>query len=382
MSGPLMFRSGAMRRRIPLSLAFAAAMAAASAAAAEEKNPPPSGEVVVIDSDRTFDFDLEIKAGSRLQIRAGVTMRFAAGAGILCAGVLEARGAEGKPVTFTAKDEAAGWGNVCLTGPGAEGSVLERCSFTQGRGRMAVFDKDMALAGFAKAGEKNENSLLCGGALFICKAGKVEIKACRFERNSAFWAGAVMCWGFANPSISGCLFADNKAGEDAGALQCAFDSSPSISCCVFIRNTAKWGGAIHCLFKSSPTVSHCYICDNRSEGNGGAVSCFNLSNPVFTGNIMSGNAADGERGGSVGAIVHSKPVFRGNFIAGNRDKSGEGKGLWANDSFRGQKDESSCVEETESTKDDVLKVLEEKGVLRLLPAKKEDAGEGGKKGAD
>jgi hypothetical protein len=208
----------------------------------------------------------------------------------------------------------------------------------------------------------------CGGALFIYGPGKMEITACVFENNSAHWGGAINCWGQAEPAITHCLFTGNTGGEDAGAIHCVAAAKPLIAENYFTKNSAKFGGAIHYLHASAPVIRNNYISGNIATRNSSAISCFGKSNPEIIANYIGENLVErDDKGSAIESVMHSTPTLKQNFIADNRTRKETGKGLSANAEFQGQKDESTCIEQEPASKEDVLKILKEKGVLELAP---------------
>jgi len=349
-------------------LTFIGAMLFMSESFAQQGADP---KLIIIDADTTVEKDLVIRADEKLFIKPGVTLKFAEGTGIISEGVIEAKGTRDKLIVFTAKDSAKGWKNICLGGPAKEGSVLEYCKFSGGRGRVARFKQaTLEFEKFPAPGDDEGVDVNCGGALFIYGPGKVEVRSCRFEGNVAYWGGAVNCWGEASPTITKCYFSGNKGEEDAGAIHCVARSNPTISENYFTSNSAKYGGAIHCLHGSSPLIQDNYISENRASGNSSAVSCFSKSSPTITGNYIAGNMVERDEGMAIETVLHSKPVLKGNYIGENKYKAGTGKGLRANTEFRDQKDESTCDEQEPATKENTLKTLRAKGVLDLAPAQK------------
>ncbi len=331
--------------------------------------------VITIGKDTAFAKDLVVEAGQKLVVKPGVTLRFAEGAGIVARGVIEARGTKDKPIVFTAKDPGKGWGNVSLLGKGADGSVLEHCRFSLGRGRKVAFDRKLKFVKFAAGGEKDMYVITCGGALFIYGTSKANVRHCRFTRNIAYWGAAVSCWGGGNPTISGCYFGSNgdRFTEDAGAIHCVLKSNPLIRGNYFEKNTAKYGGALHCLHGSAPAISGNYISGNKARGNSSAISCFNRASPAIAGNFISGNTVQRDKGVAIETVSHSKPTIKGNYIRGNINGKEKEANLHANDSFGGKPDESTCEEQEPAKKEDVLRALKKAGVLDLAPPTGKDA---------
>jgi hypothetical protein len=355
------------------------------------------GTIRKIEADTEVEKDLEIKAGGKLVVSAGVTLKFAPGAGVVCRGVLEVRGTAEKPVVFAAKDPDKGWANVVLLGAATAGSAIENCEFSGGRGRRIKFTAKGLFERFAEEDDK-KNTLECGGAVFVYLTEKVTIRNCVFRKNKAFWGGAISCWGKASPLIERCRFTGNSAywggavhcwgrsaarvrlcyfadnvgdrkNGDAGAVQFMNASDGRVEHCYFTGNSAKWGGAIHVLQQSKPTIAGNYIAGNRAWNNSSAVSCFGYANPTITGNYISGNHVEAEKGVAIATVAHSQPVIRGNYIRDNTNLKEKQANLDACPKFRGKPDKSTCDHREPAEKEKVLEALKKAGVLALAPKK-------------
>ncbi|MFH1023100.1 MAG: right-handed parallel beta-helix repeat-containing protein [Planctomycetota bacterium] len=319
-------------------------------------------EVRVIDRNQDVAEDIIVKATGKLVIKPGVTLKFAAGKGLVARGVVEAVGTRDKPVVFAARDETKGWANVALLGNDTRGSRFEWCRFSGGRGCAVKFTAELEYEKLLPWGDKEGG--ICGGAMFLTETDKVEIRSCRFEKNAAVMGGAICCWGQASPTIEGNLFVDNMGVEDAGAIHAVLLSSPAITGNYFIGNAAKYGGALHCLHRATPEIKGNYIAKNKALSAGGGLSFFNAS-PNVEGNFVAENAAEKE-GGGANCAAGAKPVLSGNFIGENTDPSGDSKGLKASGGDPEKKiPPASFVEEDMAKKADVLEALKKAGVMDL-----------------
>jgi predicted outer membrane repeat protein len=322
-----------------------------------------------IEKDTTFDELQIVNSDDKMVIKPGVTVSFAGNAGIICYGIMEAIGSKNKPITFKAQDSKVGWRNIALIGKGTEGSVFSWCRFISGQGQRVRFNQDLKMVKFVSPETKPEDlDIVCGGALFIYGVSKINVSECRFEKNTAYYGGAICCWQESSPLIIKNYFTDNTGGEDAGAIHCVALSAPVITGNYIANNTAMYGGAIHCLHNSSPEITGNYIINNTATNNAGAISCFNRCAPIIAGNYISGNYARKGIGGSICTVANSRPVIKGNYIEGNKGMTEDGKqmigkGLEANQEFKGKKDESTCAEETIAGKDEIMKAI--KGILSL-----------------
>ncbi len=71
----------------------------------------------------------------------------------------------------------------------------------------------------------------------------------------------------ASPTITGCIFLENEAG-DGGAVLCAAGATPTIQGCTFHRNCAAQGAGIMCQDGLS-TIIRCTFSDNDGSRGGG-----------------------------------------------------------------------------------------------------------------
>src|SRR5437868_14842282 len=105
----------------------------AAVACAEERS---------IDKDTEVAEDIVVAKGDKLVIQPGVTLKFAPDAGIVCRGVIEAKGTQVRPIKFVPRDSGKGWRNIALLAPGSDGSAFSFCRFTGGHGRPVRFTLD------------------------------------------------------------------------------------------------------------------------------------------------------------------------------------------------------------------------------------------------
>ncbi len=66
----------------------------------------------------------------------------------------------------------------------------------------------------------------------------------------------------ASPTITGCAFVQNQAGE-GGAIMCGDGALPTITGCTFRENGASQGGGIMCDLGAAPTIIGCTFLDNH-----------------------------------------------------------------------------------------------------------------------
>jgi predicted outer membrane repeat protein len=87
-------------------------------------------------------------------------------------------------------------------------------------------------------------------------------------RNGEASAGGGIRIANASPTITGCIFLDNNAG-DGGGLLCDQEGTPTIARCTFLGNSAAYGGGIKCGDSAFPTITGCTFSGNSAGLGGG-----------------------------------------------------------------------------------------------------------------
>ena len=97
-----------------------------------------------------------------------------------------------------------------------------------------------------------------------------------------------------NALVQGITMINGGGMYDGGAIKCFNNSNPTIRGCVFKNNTARGrAGAIY-VDHSSPVIDNCRFIDNLvTDGYGGAIACFYYSSPLITNCLITGNTAAG-----------------------------------------------------------------------------------------
>lgn len=177
------------------------------------------------------------------------------------------------------------------------------------------------------------------GRIFLCDGVD---EATRFEgltvthgrvagAGEFFWGAGMLCRNDANPSISSCVFRENRADHPGqGGAMAWIESSPVVTDCRFERNEALWdeesptvrgtGGAVHCL-DSTGSILRCTFTENVAGGHaGGAVYCefadLDITDCVFTRNTAR------QDGGAIACWNSSPVITRCEFLANTAYRSG------------------------------------------------------------
>ncbi|MHC5145462.1 MAG: right-handed parallel beta-helix repeat-containing protein, partial [Planctomycetota bacterium] len=98
--------------------------------------------------------------------------------------------------------------------------------------------------------------------------------------------GAVLCEQ-SSPTVTGCVFRNNRSAEDGGAVY-AEQGSPIFRQCVFQENEADWGGGI-AVFGGDLSLVDCAFLSNRAL-RGGAVHV-NTGSITMTDSLLTQNTA-------------------------------------------------------------------------------------------
>jgi len=160
-----------------------------------------------------------------------------------------------------------------------------------------------------------------GGAI-DCESSSPTITNCTFSGNSAHYhGGAILCYN-SSPTVKDCAFNDNNTNEEGGAIFCYY-SNPSIEGCAFNGNIAgNYGGAIFCRDSSNPVVTDCaFVSNSAANYHGGALYCLAGSNPTLTNCAFSGNSAK-YSGGAIFCYSSSPTLSGCTFSANSADNGG------------------------------------------------------------
>ncbi|RKY18880.1 MAG: hypothetical protein DRP63_01445 [Planctomycetota bacterium] len=163
-----------------------------------------------------------------------------------------------------------------------------------------------------------------GGAILCKNNSSPTITNCVFQNNKAVDTngsyddedgGAIACSN-SNPTITDCTFSGNSAGDDGGAIHCD-SSSPSITNCTLSDNSAMFGGGAICCDSSNPTITDCTFSGNSVGDDGGAILCYDSSSPAVTNCTFSGNSANDDGGAIYCDDESSSPSITNCTFSGN-----------------------------------------------------------------
>lgn len=273
--------------------------------------------------------DIFVEPGAKLNIPAGAKLFFNEGGGVVCRGMINARGTEAEPVIFAGKEKDKLWKNITIEGP--EASVLEYCEIHGGGGRVYSFDQRNHTATVDETGKNPQKNEKSGGGL-ACMNGcngttiaNVKVVGCQVEGEG----GGI--WNYESSPIFNSVYClGNKARYGGGIY--IIGGNPNMEKVVFAKNIAKLKGGGLCIAKGSPRIKDCDFQYNSSENGGGlAISTDHGTHPVFGENRFYKNSASKFGGGIFlylnyhGAETGYYPSFEGRIeLRENHAKEGGG----------------------------------------------------------
>jgi hypothetical protein len=110
-----------------------------------------------------------------------------------------------------------------------------------------------------------------GGAVRFDNAASPTISGCLFRNNRATRGGAAFLFETCQPTFEYCIFEDNEATDYAGAVMCAQPgANAEFLYCTFLRNRAGGsGGAISIWNSCAVEMTNCTFYRNRAPDGGG-----------------------------------------------------------------------------------------------------------------
>ena len=128
------------------------------------------------------------------------------------------------------------------------------------------------------------------------------------------------------------LRTDVSSGTMGGGIYLA-SSSTTLNNCIIRNCTAVKGGGIYVASGYSPSITNCLFRDNKATENGGAVYAASAAAPVFTNDIFFSNSSTSAtyKGGAI-ASVSASPVIVNSVFAYNTSSSSSGNAMYLENS--------------------------------------------------
>ncbi len=209
--------------------------------------------------------------------------------------------------------------HVVTSGKSDDTAVLDGFTITAGNAngtfphhQGAGIHNVLGNAPFANCTIGANSALLNGGGMYNLN-GNPTVTDCVFSENrvtsfSGISGGGGMYNSEASPVLTRCTFDRNTAPSYGGGMENTSNSSPTLHNCTFTGNTATVGGGINnFLNHAAPALTDCTFIGNSAANRGGAVDAFD-GNPTFMRCVFSGNTA-GELGGAFSSDDTVSPTF-------------------------------------------------------------------------
>jgi parallel beta-helix repeat protein len=166
-----------------------------------------------------------------------------------------------------------------------------------------------------------------GGGMYN-KAASPSVTNCIFRDNKAAYGGGMLNSG-SSPIITNCTFSGNSATSNSAGMHNTSGSSPTLTYCTFSGNTAGvCGGGMTNAYDSSPVITDCIFADNTANSNGGGMWNLSNSSPTVNNCTFSYNNA-GQSGGGIDSDSSSPTVTNCTFTD-NQAKYGGGMDNYKN----------------------------------------------------
>jgi parallel beta-helix repeat protein len=102
--------------------------------------------------------------------------------------------------------------------------------------------------------------------------------------------GGLHCRYSSSPTITNCIFSNNRADYAGGGIALAHSASPSINDCEFSENSAQYGAGLFAIDQCAPVITNALFRHGSAVQHGGGIYCY-TSFPVLSFCTFSGNSA-------------------------------------------------------------------------------------------
>ncbi|MCP4219115.1 MAG: right-handed parallel beta-helix repeat-containing protein [bacterium] len=214
--------------------------------------------------------DIAIKRGGKLVIEKGTTIEMGENGGILCEGVLEAKGTPDAKITFSAVGSQ--WRNILVFGRHVSGTRFRHCLIEHGAGRALKMDDTGNT--FQPITQTEKSLPRNGGGLMIVQTQNADILLEHVtirENNAKKGKGGGIFLYDSAAVIGDCEILKNRSGLDGGGIHIeGLECKRAIlkDSCIHDNMSGNDGGGIY-LEGVSPVASQLDIRDNAAQFGGG-----------------------------------------------------------------------------------------------------------------
>ncbi|TKJ41666.1 hypothetical protein CEE37_03615 [candidate division LCP-89 bacterium B3_LCP] len=316
-----------------------------------------SGTWEAVGSPYLIEGEITVPADSILNIEPGVEVNFQGHYKLIVNGYLEALGAEGDSILFTAAYTSEGWHGIRFI-EAPDSSHLSYCIIEYGRafgdsldhhGGSIMCESSSPVIGHCtisrNSSEGNGGGIYCtanesssnptihhssitgnSAAIFgggLCTEGwmyptEPNISYCDISENSAITGGGISL-SFFWPTISFCTINNNAAVSGYGGGIYSLSAIPLLDHCTFNGNScAVRGGAIAGYWCGDFVAEYCVFSENTSGNDGGAVWVDYNTWPSFINCTISNNSSGQNGGGIYVGSMCRLYVFRNTIVSGNQ----------------------------------------------------------------
>jgi predicted outer membrane repeat protein len=227
-------------------------------------------------------------------------------------------------------NESVQGGAIYFFGAGANGMLMENCSFNENHGDYggALFATGLLAPNVYGCVFTDNSSDLKGGAIYCTNSSSGWIRSSDFLGNSSFNGGAISLNYSSSPEISTCFF-DGNSAEDGGAIGTFNGCAPDIESCTFVHNTATEGGCLHFAFNSNPIVHQCILSFSVT----GATMYCGSSLPQIYHNLIWSNGGGNDLCGDYHDNIYLNPQYCGTTNLGPYTLQSDSPAAAANNDF-------------------------------------------------
>jgi len=199
--------------------------------------------------------EIIIPMDSTLNIHPGVQVIFQGSYKFVINGKLEAIGAEGDSIRFTAADSSAGWHSLRFLSA-QDTSHVSYCIIQYGRAP-------------GSSGQDAQGGGIC------CSYSNIVVSHCSIRRNYAGLCAAGILLDHSAAIVDSCEIVENLTDGGAGGILVRYDPPGAIiSNCLIAGNVATavgGGGGIFVLYAHDVNIENCQILDNEGYHEGGGI---------------------------------------------------------------------------------------------------------------